>query len=124
MDDYCATVSPPEAIAFISIADSEGNFLLGEDNVYKPSEITLTRDKDTLFLDFTEDNDKTAIILFHDQLESEKDYSLNLNDKESEILNLTIVVNETRCFDVSGIETFRVNGEEIQSENNAYIIQK
>ncbi|RFN58319.1 hypothetical protein [Marixanthomonas ophiurae] len=125
-DNYsdCALVSPVEPIAFISIEDSEGVSLLGEDNVFKPSEITLTRGTDTLFLDFSEGDDKMAIVLFIEQFESEEDYSLNLNDEESEILNLTLKLNPGKCFDVLSIEKFKLNGEEIQPENGAYIIQK
>ena len=91
-DNYsdCALVSPIEPIAYISIEDSEGASLLGEDNVYKPSEITLTRGTDTLSLDFSEGNNKMAIVLFFEQFESEKDYSLNLNDDETDILNLNL----------------------------------
>ena len=84
----------------------------------------MTRGTDTLLLDFSEGNDKIAIVLFFEQLESEKNYSLNLNAEETEILNLTLKINRGECFDVSEIETFRLNGAEIQPENGAYIIQK
>tara|TARA_R100000306_G_scaffold945_1_gene2588 strand:- start:186 stop:662 length:477 start_codon:yes stop_codon:yes gene_type:complete len=123
-DDCGSYLSPSPSITYISIEDSEGNSLLGENNEYKPSKITLTRGTDTLLLDFSEGNDKIAIVLFFEQLESEKNYSLNLNAEETEILNLTLKINRGECFDVSEIETFRLNGAEIQPENGAYIIQK
>lgn len=125
-DNYsdCALVSPVEPVAFISIENSEGVSLLGEDNVYKPSEITLTRGTDTLFLDFSEGNDKMVIVLFFEQFESEKDYFLNLNDDETEMLNLSLKLNPGKCFNVLSIEKFKLNSEEIQLENGAYTIQK
>ncbi|PVW13833.1 hypothetical protein DDV96_11810 [Marixanthomonas spongiae] len=51
-DDCAMLLSPPQSVALVTIEDSKGNSLLGEDNVYKPSEITLTGNEDTLFLNF------------------------------------------------------------------------
>lgn len=120
----CATIDPAPSVAYISIIDSEGNSLIGEDKVYKPSEITLTRGDQSIFLNFIEDGEITMIEVYFDQMESNMDYMLKLNSNETDILNLDITRHNGLCFDTFEIESFTVNGTLIEPDVNTYTIIK
>lgn len=122
----CSAIDPVPPEVKISIVDSEGNSLIGENNIYKPSEITLTRGDQTIFLMFSEYNEKTYINLYYPEMESGKDYKLKLNDQETDILNLQLKLIPGACFDFLSVEAFFLNGEEIQFDNDSYsyIIRK
>jgi len=122
----CAATDPREPAINILIVDAQGSSLIGEENVYKPSEITLSRGDQTIFLIFNEDNEEIFITLYYPEMESVKDYQLKLNDQEVDILNLKLRTTAGECFDFLSVNTFLLNGEEIQmdSELNAYIIRK
>ena len=126
-NDECEAIQPPQPIAFISIIDGDGVSLIGEDNVYKPSEISLIKDGQQISaIDFYEDESIgiTVIQIYFDLLESGQDYILKLNSQETDILNLDIVRNDGFCFNTFEIEEFRVNGQAIQPDLNTYVIQK
>lgn len=122
----CAETDAREPAINISIVDSEGNSLIGEDNIYKPSEITLTRGDQTIFLVFIEFSEETQIRLFYSEMESGKDYKLKLNDQESDVLNLKLKTLVSECFDFLSVDAFFLNGEEAELNNDSYsyIIQK
>lgn len=121
----CATVSPPEPAVSILIVDSEGNSLLGEDNVYKPSEIKLNRGSQEIPLMFYDQDGTTFMSLWYHDMESEKDYFLKLNEEETDVINLKINTYNTECFQgLRGLEKFLVNGKEIQSDSHAFVIEK
>ncbi len=125
--DDCAATDPKEPAFNIRIMDAEGNSLIGEDKIYKPSEIKLSRGSQTIFLIFEDANDgETYIRLYYPEMESEKDYQLKLNEQEIDILNLKLKNIEGECFDFLSVEAFYVNGIEIQLDNDSYsyIIQK
>lgn len=125
-NDDCATTDPPEPTVQISIIDNEGNSLLGENNTYKPSEITLNRGSQNIPLRFYEYDGKIFMELYYYEMESEKDYALKLNDQETDILNLKLNTYNTDCFDgLKSLVKFNLNGVEIQRDvNYAFIIQK
>ncbi|MEH6763183.1 MAG: hypothetical protein V7655_01690 [Aequorivita antarctica] len=125
-NDDCAATDPREPAINIRIVDTAGNSLIGENNIYKPSEITLSRGSQEVFLIFNEYNEETYIKLYYPEMESEKDYQLKLNDQEIDILNLRLKNLEGECFDFLSMESFSINGEEIQLDNNSYsyIIRK
>ncbi|MBK5212453.1 MAG: hypothetical protein JJE55_02180 [Flavobacteriaceae bacterium] len=125
-DNLCATTEPPSDTITISIIDNEGNSLLGENNTYKPSEITLNRNNQNIPLRFYEYDGKTFMELYYYEMESEKDYALKLNDQETDILNLKLNTYNTECFKgLRSVVKFNLNGEEIQRDvNYAFIIQK
>ena len=122
----CAATDPREPAFSIRILDNEGNSLIGEDKIYKPSEIALTRGSQIINLIFNEYNEENYITLYYPEMESEKDYQLKLNDQEIDILNLKLKNIEGECFDFLSVEAFYVNGIEIQFDNDSYsyIIQK
>lgn len=122
----CGATDPKEPAINIRILDSEGNSLIGEDNLYKPSEITLTRGKQTIYLLFNENDNETSILLYFTEIVSGVDYQLKLNDQETDILKLDLKISESECFDVLYVEAFYLNGEEIQLDNDSfsYIIRK
>ena len=122
----CASFDPREAAINISIVDKEGNSLLGDDNIYKPSDITLTRGDQTILLIFNEVNEETQIRLFYSEMESGKDYQLKLNDQETDVLNLKLETLVSECFDFLSVDAFFLNDEEIQmnEDSYAYIIKK
>ena len=100
--------------------------MIGENNIYKPSEITLTRGSQTVFLSFEENNNITYIRLLYTDMESEKNYELKLNGLETDILNIKYRLERGECFDYLVIEGFYVNGEEMVFDNDSYsyIIRK
>lgn len=122
----CAQIDPREPAVNISIVDSDGNSLIGEDNIYKPSEITLTRGDQTILLIFDLVNDETQITLYYPEMKSGEDYQLKLNDQETDVLNLNLENLVGECFDFLSVNTFLYNGEEIQlnSNLNSYRIEK
>lgn len=129
--DDCPPISPIDPSVNVAIVDMDGNSLIGDDNVYKPSEITLSRGGHNVELAFFEDNnfDLTMMTFLFDQMESEKDYFLKLNEDEVEVLNLSIslLAIDTDC---SGsiqkiLDEFYLNGEKIDITNHYYyVIQK
>lgn len=125
-NDDCAATDPPEPTVQISIIDREGNSLVGENNIYRPSEITLNRGSQNIPLRFYEYDGKTFIEFYYYDMESEKDYSLKLNDQETDVLNLKLNTYNTDCFEgLRSLVKFNLNGEEIQRDANfAFIIQK
>ncbi|SRX55987.1 hypothetical protein [Aequorivita sp. CIP111184] len=126
-NDECESIQPSQPIAFISIIDGDGVSLIGEDNVYKPSEISLEKDGQQISaIDFFEDESIgiTVIQIYFDLLESGQDYMLKLNSEETDILNIDIARNDGFCFDTYEIEKFQVNGQAIQPDLNTYVIQK
>ncbi|MCG2430512.1 hypothetical protein [Aequorivita xiaoshiensis] len=122
----CSVIDIIEPVINISILDSLGNSLIGENNIYKPSEITLTRGSQTVFLSFEENNNITYIRLLYTDMESEKNYELKLNGLETDILNIKYRLERGECFDYLVIEGFYVNGEEMVFDNDSYsyIIRK
>lgn len=125
-NDDCAATDPPPTTVQILILDSDGNSLIGEDNIYKPSEIRLDRGNQNIPLRFYDFDGKTYIDLYYYEMESEKDYNLKLNEQETDILNLKLNTYNTDCFDgLKSVVKFILNGEEIQRDvNYAFIIQK
>jgi hypothetical protein len=124
-DDECDFVFPKQPIAGISIVDSEGNSLIGEDNVYKPSEITLSDGAEEIPLEFIEFREVTRMSFYFGFMISEKKYFLKLNETETDTINMTIHAYPTKCFGMmKEIEKFSVNGEEIEGEGDIYVIQK
>ncbi|MEM0516968.1 MULTISPECIES: hypothetical protein [Aequorivita] len=126
-NDDCAATDPPPQSIHISILDTEGNSLIGENNIYKPTEITLDRGNQNIPLRFYDYDGKTFIELYYYDMESEKDYNLMLNQQETDILKLKINIYNTDCFtELKSVEKFLLNGEEIQRDNEtySYIIQK
>ncbi|MBT0608572.1 hypothetical protein [Aequorivita echinoideorum] len=125
-NDDCENIFPLIPQISISIEDIDGNSLLGEENIYKPSEITLTRGNQNIQLIFEETEGKIILYLDYTDMESGQDYLLKLNDVETDILNLTICVNKGECSDTLVVEKFLLNGEEIikNAESFRYIIQK
>lgn len=123
--NICATKEPPADYIVISIIDSEGNSLLGVNNTYKPSDITLNRGYKFIPLRFFEYDEKILLILPYYEMESEKNYELKLNEQETDILNLKINWYNTDCFlYLKSVERFVLNGVEIQSNGDFYEIQK
>ncbi len=124
-NEDCATIQPPEPDIYIKIEDSFGISLIGEDNIYKPSEITLTRENQTVPLMFLEENEETLIKIYYPEIESGEDYQLKLNDQETDILNLKLVNTEGFCYDVLSVEVLKVNDVELMNEGGfAYVIIK
>jgi len=125
-NDDCAATDPPEPIVQILIVDSDGNSLIGENNVYKPSEITLNRGNQNISLRFYDYDGKTFMEFYYYEMESEKDYALKLNDQETDILNLKLNTYNTDCFEgLRSLVKFNLNGEEIRrGADYAFIIQK
>lgn len=126
IDNDCATVSPPEQSIPVSIIDAEGNSLIGEDNVYKPSEITLTNGSQSVFLSFYEVDEKTYMGLYYVDMLSDTDYYLKLNADETDTVNLKLKTYNTECFnELKSVETFLYNNQEISpSGGNPFTIQK
>jgi|SRR5690554_5006910 len=122
----CAQTDSRETAINISIVDDEGNSLIGEDKNYKPADIKLTRGSQEIVLIFNEFGETTLIKLFYSEMESGKEYQLKLNDQETAELNLKLETVVSECFDFLSVETFLLNGQEIQedSDSNMYIIQK
>ncbi len=122
----CAQTDDREAAINISIVDGDGNSLIGEDKIYKPSGITLTRGDEEILLIFNEFDEKTLIKLFYSEMESGKDYQLKLNEQETAELNLKLETLVSECFDFLTVDTFLLDGQEVQLHNdsNTYIIQK
>ncbi len=122
----CAQTDDREAAINISIVDGDGNSLIGEDKNYKPADIKLTRGSQEIVLIFNEFGETTLIKLFYSEMESGKEYQLKLNDQETAELNLKLETVVSECFDFLSVETFLLNGQEIQedSDSNTYIIQK
>ena len=125
-DDDCPVIDIIEPAINITILDSLGNSLIGENNIYKPSEITLIRGAQTVFLSFQENNDITYIRLLYTDMESEMDYELKLNELETDILNIKYRSERGECYDYLVVEAFYVNGEELVYDNDlySYIIRK
>ena len=125
-NDDCAATDPPYPTIQISIIDSEGNSLIGEENIYKPSEIKLNRGDQNISLRFYEYEGKTFMELSYFDMESEKDYFLKLNEQETDILNLKLNTYNTDCFKgLRNVEKFLLNGVEIQRDvNYSFVIQK
>ena len=125
-NDECEAIIPSDPAFNIRIVDGDGISLIGENNIYKPSEITLTRGSQTIFLLFNEYNEETYIKLYYPEIESGKDYQLKLNEQETDILNLTLKNIEGECFDFLSVEAFYINGAEVpfDSDSYSYVIQK
>lgn len=122
----CAAIDSRIPAVDIRIQNKAGKSLIGEENTYKPSEITLTRGEQNILLIFNENKEGTYITLYYPEMESEKDYLLKLNDTETDILNLKFKNLAGRCFDFLTVETFNLNNQKIKldSVSNSYIIQK
>lgn len=126
-EDQCAKEFPVCECASIAIVDADGNSLLGENNVYKPAEISLFRSQQSInIMEHVVAND-TLMLFFFNDMESDQDYSLQLNDTETDILNLTLPIIIGSCFSVKNIEQFRVNGAFVEPDmdfSDRYTIQK
>ncbi len=124
-NDDCETIQPPEPAINIRILDASGNSLIGEDNIYNSSEITLTRGDKTINLLFPKNNEETYITLYYPDMESDKDYQLKLTNQEIDFLNLILANNDGFCYDILEVEALYINGKEIQRDANyAYVIEK
>ena len=127
--DECATILPPPADVNIIIVNSEGVSLLGEDNIFKPSEILLQRDgQNTGALYFTEDelNSNVVMVIHYGILQSGVNYNLILNSEETDLLNFSIQRINGPCYDVFELESFKLNGSEVPFDEDLfyYIIEK
>ena len=123
--DDCDSVLPTCSCAYIGIVDSEGNSLLGPANVYKPAEITLSREGQIIELTTTDlGGEDLYLNLFFSEMLSGEDYLLQLNDMETEILNLEIIENKGPCFTTYTIQKFSLNGIEIMEDAERYLIEK
>lgn len=116
----CASIFPVPPEVNISIVDSEGNSLIGEDKTYKPSEITLTRGNQSIPLSFNEYDGQMVITMFYPEMESGKDYLFKLNDQETDTLNVILKKINGECFDTLSIEGFFINGVELQFNRDSY----
>ncbi len=105
-NDNCEAVIPAQPAINIRILDNEGNSLIGENNIYKPSEISLTRGSQIINLIFNDNNEETYITLYYPEIESGKDYQLKLNNEETDILNLKLKNIEGECFDFLSVQAF------------------
>lgn len=124
-DNLCATTSPPPDFITISIVDNEGNSLIGLNNTYKPSDISLIRGNQYIPLRFYEYDEIIFMEFDYYEMSSEKDYELKLNEQETDILNLKINRYNTDCFlYLKSVEKFVYNEIEIQSNSGFYEIRK
>lgn len=122
--NYCESIQPAQTVIQISIVDGNGNSLIGEDNRFKPSEITLSKFNQTVYLDFYEFEGNTFIQLNYGQINSKENYNFKLSELETDILNLTINTREGDCFDILEVGSFVLNGQIISNISNLYTIQK
>lgn len=124
--DNCAATDPREPAINIRIQNEAGNSLIGENKIYKPSGITLTREDQSVMLLFNEENGQTYITLYYPEMESGRDYKLKLNDQETDILKLKLRYLVGQCFDFLSVDTFYINDQKIEldSISNSYIIKK
>lgn len=121
----CDTLYPALPEAAISIVDNDGNSLIGEDNLYKPSEISLTREEQNIPLDFFENDGKMIIFFYYGEIQEGTDYFLKLNSEETDVINLDLRIDEGVCFDILKIETFLYNNQEIHSDmGSIYTVHK
>lgn len=121
----CDTLYPALPEAGISIVDNDGNSLIGEDNLYKPSEISLTREEQNIPLDFFENDGKMIIFFYYGEIQEGTDYFLKLNSEETDVINLDLRIDEGVCFDILKIETFLYNNQEIHSDmGSIYTVHK
>lgn len=124
--DECESIIPAPSTITISIIDAEGNSLIGEENVYKPSDISLEKDGqdvNVIFLFTDEISGVTFINLNYPLLQSGQDYILELNSEENVILNLDVNRKDGVCFDSFEIETFRAKGIVVEPQDGVYSIQ-
>lgn len=126
--DDCYSIFPGTPEVYVVLMDSEGNSLLGENNVYKPSEISLLRGEEKMDnLSFQEYSGGIIVmVLNYRQMEAEVDYELKLNEEESDIINIKKSDQDIQCLtNVKLLEEFWVNGEQILIKDNRwYVIQK
>ena len=121
----CASKEPPADYIVVSIIDSEGNSLLGINNTYKPSDISLSRGHKFIPLSYFKYDEEIYMMLSYYEMESEKEYELKLNSQETDIINLKISMYNTDCFlYLKRVEKFVLNGNEIQFNGDFYEIQK
>ncbi|MFT5103062.1 MAG: hypothetical protein ACI86C_000713 [Candidatus Latescibacterota bacterium] len=124
-NDDCDSVTPVCSCAYIGIVDSEGNSLLGADNVYDPAEISLSNEGQ--LIELIEDDlgrDDLYLRFFFGEMVSGEDYLLQLNETETDILNLEITENIGPCFTTYTIQKFNLNGTEIIAVEEVYLIEK
>jgi len=125
-NEECESIQPPEPAVNIRILNEAGKSLIGENNIYKPSEITLTSGDETIFLLFEESDEETYIKLYYPDIVSGQDYQLKLNEEETDVLNMKLIVNEGFCYDVLSVEAIFINGKKILYDTDlfSYIILK
>jgi len=124
-NDDCDYAIPVCSCAYIGIVDSEGNSLLGADNVYDPAEISLSNEGQ--LIELIEDDlggDQLYLRFFFGEMVSGEDYLLQLNETETDIVNLEITENIGPCFTTYAIQEFNLNGTEIIAIEGIYLIEK
>ncbi len=124
--DNCAAMDPREPAINIRIQNEAGNSLIGENKIYKPSQITLTRNDQTIPLIFDDETGQTYIKLYYPEMESGKDYKLKLNNQETDTLKLKLRYLVGQCFGFLYVNTFYINYQKIEMDSlsNSYIIKK
>ena len=124
-DDACANALPTCSCAYIGIVDSEGNSLLGPNNVYEPSEISLTNKGQVIDL-IQDDLGGEDIFLRFSLVDiiSGQDYLLQLSSIETDIVNLVVTEQTDECFTTFTLQEFRLNGMEIEVEGEFILIEK
>ncbi len=123
-DDDCLGAFPSIPELYISIVNAEGISLIGEGNVYKPSEITLSNATQNIPLSTVANEEIIYIVLNYGEMQSLTDYNFKLNDQETDILNLTINLIDAPCNNFLRIDSFKVNNQEIMPVSNLYTIRK
>ncbi len=113
-DDSCAGVLPEEPVITFTIIDENGVNLLGEKNIFKHSQITLTRDDQSIDLFFYEEANRTFFDVPYPQMEDEVSYFLKLTANDFDILSVDWRPVDTDCGSFSSIDDFFYNDMNIQ----------
>ena len=122
-DDTCAGVFPEEPVITFSIIDENGDNLLGEDNIFKPSQITLTRDDQSIDLFFYEQDNSTFLEVPYPQMEDEVTYFLKLTANDTDLLSVDWRLMDGSCFDSFSIDSFIYNQTNVEVEDTQFFYE-
>jgi len=108
----CEQFSPPDPLLDIVVVDAEGNSLLGDNGIYKPSNMVFENENGKVELKY--DNGTSKSLKFNiDDVNSGQDYSLKLNDQETETINMTIEKLDEKCGSYLNVISVKLNGKDI-----------
>ena len=115
-DGPCYDVFPTDELAAFGVFNQAGVSLIGENNVYNPLTILVSRGSEIITSNQVSSNDSDDIYMRfqYSSMEGGEDYNIRLNGDENETLHLIFSVEETQCYTTKNLDEFRINNVELE----------